>query len=145
NHGGIMRNSHVQDAHVKDVRRYLGKESSIVGRNFQSITSPNSPATIDVYADQTSPSGQSLTIADLIQPVNGTAIARNGILVYTPSPNLAGTDQFYYSLSDVGDFEDSYGTHTVSISVVPPAPTGTPATPGNFRVDNLWPNIVDFK
>jgi len=62
------------------------------------------PLTVDVLAnDSTAPdTGESLTITSVTPPAHGTAtVAADGLSAsYTPGPDFAGTDTFYYTVSD---------------------------------------------
>ena len=62
------------------------------------------PITVDVLAnDSTAPdTGETLTITAVTPPAHGTAtVAADGLSVaYTPGPDFAGTDTFYYTVSD---------------------------------------------
>jgi hypothetical protein len=85
--------------------------------NDIAITKDSVPVTVDVLANDTTPSGtidrSSLVI--LTQPENGTvSVSTDGRVVYTPTPGYSGPDSFTYEVSnDSGE----KGTANVIIEV----------------------------
>ncbi len=59
-----------------------------------------SAVSVDVLANDSDPEGQSLTLASVTQPSNGSAVVENGQAKYTPNAGYYGPDQFTYTVSD---------------------------------------------
>jgi VCBS repeat-containing protein len=87
-------------------------------------TSSNTPVTIDVLANDFDPDGDPLTVQDLTQPANGTAVLNSdGTVTYIPDPSFAGEDTFTYTICDPGNL---CATATVTITVLAPVPENAP-------------------
>jgi PKD repeat protein len=81
-------------------------------------TAPGTPVTIPVRANDTDPEGATLSIINVSDPPNGTAVNNgDGTITYTPDAGFGGaTDVFTYSASD-GSLSDE-ATVTVAIDPV---------------------------
>ena len=80
-------------------------------------TAEGAAVSIDVLANDSDPDGDALTLASVVQPVNGTAaIETDGTVTYTPKAGFSGQDSFTYAVSD-GTNES---TATVTVTVRPP-------------------------
>ncbi|WP_425411106.1 Ig-like domain-containing protein [Hyphococcus sp.] len=99
-------------------------------------TTPDTPVTIDVAANDTDPNGDPLTIDSVTQGANGSVVINpDGTVTYTPNAGFAGTDTFTYTICD-GDGNCDTATVTVTVSADTPqavddvatTPSGTPAT-----------------
>ncbi len=76
----------------------------------------NLPVTIPVLGNDTDPNGDVLTVVEISDPANGTAILNpDGTVTYTPDTDFIGTDTFTYIITD-GEFFD---TATVVITILP--------------------------
>jgi hypothetical protein len=73
------------------------------------------PAAIDVLANDSDPSGLPLTIIDVTKPAFGTAAIGKGNIVYTSNPGATGPDTFSYTISN-GIFT---ATTVVTVKIVP--------------------------
>jgi hypothetical protein len=91
-------------------------------------TSPATPVTINVLANDTDPENDPLTLTGLTQPANGTVAVDNNAtpedpsddqLVYTPNLGFAALDTFTYTISDGIDTDIA----TVTVDVIPGIPT----------------------
>jgi len=84
-------------------------------------TDPGVAVTIPVRANDSDPEGAVLTIGDVSDPANGSAVNNgDGTITYTPDPGFSGaSDAFTYTASD-GALSDG-ATVTVTVSA-PPAP-----------------------
>ena len=82
-------------------------------------TEEGDPVGIQVLANDSDPDGDSLTLAVLTQPSNGSAslTASGDVIVYTPAAGFSGTDSFTYEISD-GNGGVSVATVTVTVSNV---------------------------
>jgi outer membrane protein OmpA-like peptidoglycan-associated protein len=77
------------------------------------VTNVNTPVTIDVLANDSDPDGDTLTVADVSQPANGSVVINNGNdVTYTPNPGFIGTDTFMYTAAD-----GNGGTDTATVTV----------------------------
>jgi PKD repeat protein len=83
-------------------------------------TAPGTPVTIPVRANDTDPEGATLSIINVSDPANGTAVNNgDGTITYTPDGGFGGaTDVFTYSASDGSLSDDA----TVSVAVDPVQP-----------------------
>jgi hypothetical protein len=80
------------------------------------------PVSIDVLANDRDPDGDTLTIASIGAPANGTAAMSGASIVYTPAAGFSGTDRFTYTISD-----GRGGTASAAVSVtVLPQPNRPP-------------------
>lgn len=76
----------------------------------------NTESTLNVQVNDSDPDGDALTIVDVVQPQNGTAIPNGAAIVFTPSAGFFGVDTFSYTVSDGKGGTD---TATVVVQVVP--------------------------
>jgi hypothetical protein len=84
--------------------------------NDTASTTPGTPVTIDVTANDTDADNDTLVPAVVTQPANGTVGAGTGnTLVYTPTANFTGTDTFTYRVSD-GAAQSQPATVTITVS-----------------------------
>jgi VCBS repeat-containing protein len=80
-------------------------------------TAEDTPAVINVLANDTDPDGDPLTVSTVGTPAHGSAVINgNGTVTYTPAANYNGTDQFTYTVSDGYGASD---TATVTVTVTP--------------------------
>ena len=64
-------------------------------------TTSGAPVVIDVLANDSSPTGGTLTLLDVEQPANGTVVDNgDGTVTYTADPGFTGTDTFDYTVGD---------------------------------------------
>ncbi|MEA5520611.1 Ig-like domain-containing protein [Limnoraphis robusta] len=86
-------------------------------------TTEGTPVPINVLENDTDPdnSPEPLSIADITQPANGTAVLNNnGTINYTPNPGFSGTETFTYTITDGED------TDTATVTVTVNAPGNQP-------------------
>jgi len=83
--------------------------------NDQATTKPGVAVTINVTANDSDPNGDSLTVAIVTQPSNGTATVSNNQIVYTSNVGFTGNDSFTYQVSD-GKGGAATATVTVTVS-----------------------------
>ena len=80
-------------------------------------TAEDTPAFIDVLANDSDPNGDTLTVVEVSAPAHGTAVvADTGAVVYTPEPDFHGTDRFTYV---VGDGSGLTARAAVEVTVLP--------------------------
>ncbi|MDP1569776.1 MAG: Ig-like domain-containing protein [Vicinamibacterales bacterium] len=97
---------------------------------------------IDVLANDTDADGDTLSVASVSTPANGTAVVGvDGRITYTPAPGFVGTDAFTYIATD-GQLQSAPATVTITVLPSNQAPFcgdayGSPqfiAWPPNHRV-----------
>jgi hypothetical protein len=94
------------------------------------VTQEDTPATIDVLANDTEVDNELLTISEIVQGKGGSVIKNNdGTLTYTPNANFSGVDSFTYTVTDRGGEKDT-ATVTIEVSMAndPPKITSKPVT-----------------
>ena len=83
----------------------------------------NTPATIDVLANDSDPNGTPLTVVSFSQPTHGTlTLNADGTVTYTPDAGFFGVDRFTYTASNGTSFAGS----TVTLRVRNSNPTANP-------------------
>lgn len=91
-----------------------------IANSDQATTSPNTPTTIHVLANDVDPDGEPLTVTIDIPPSHGTATVEGNQIRYTPNTDFVGTDSFIYLVSDGrGGAVTALVTVTVSTTAVP--------------------------
>ena len=89
--------------------------ASINAFDDAATTVAGQPVTIPVLDNDTPTGG--LTIIQVSDPPNGSAVIGGNEVVYTPNSNFAGTDSFSYTIRDsFGQTDDA----TVTVTVTPP-------------------------
>nr|ABP47323.1 40-residue YVTN family beta-propeller repeat protein [Mycolicibacterium gilvum PYR-GCK] len=78
-------------------------------------TAEDTPAVIDVKANDSDPNGDDISIASVGTAQHGAVAVLDGKITYTPESNFHGTDTFDYTITD-GDLSD---TATVTVTVTP--------------------------
>ena len=98
------------------------------------VTNEDVPLSFNVLANDSDPSGTSITISNLSKPPGGTVVQPSngaGTLTYTPNKDFSGTDRFTYTIVNE---EGSVASAEVVITVVPindpPAFVSTPIVDG---------------
>jgi len=92
-----------------------------VANNDSATTQEDTAVTINVLANDTDPDGDALTVPNLTQPSNGTAILNpEQTVTYTPNPGFVGDDTFTYTAND-GTLDSNVATVTVAVN--PGVPT----------------------
>jgi hypothetical protein len=80
-------------------------------------TQDSTPVTIAVLANDTDPDGDTLSVAGVTQPANGTATRNaDNTVTYSPKSGFVGSDAFTYTIDDGHGGND---TATVSVVVEP--------------------------
>jgi len=93
-------------------------------------TKEDTPATIDVLANDIEVDNELLTISEINQGKGGSVtINKDGTLTYTPKANFYGTDTFTYTVTDRAGEKDT-ATVTIEVSGAndPPVITSKPVT-----------------
>jgi len=99
------------------------------------VTQVDTLVDIDVLANDTDPENQTLTVASVGTPSNGTAtINGDGTVRYTPTTSFIGDDTFTYTVEDSAGGTDD-GTVTVSVNAPPVATDDTALTQVGESVD----------
>ena len=88
-------------------------------------TPEDTPALIDVLANDTDPDGDRMQILAITQPSHGTTTVVAGEVRYVPAPDYHGSDAFSYTAGDGGGLS---AKANVAVTVLPvneaPAPVG---------------------
>ncbi len=87
----------------------------------------DSSIVIDVLGNDADPEGFPLSVSSVSEPAHGTVVIDNGVVVYVPAGNFAGSDSFSYVATDPGGLT-STGTVDVFVEAVNDAPTTQPAS-----------------
>ena len=91
----------------------------------QATTNEDTPKTINVVANDTDPDGDALVPIAVDAPAIGTAAIVGNAILYTPSPDVSGSDQFGYTVSD-GHGGTATATVFVLVVDVNDVPTAAP-------------------
>ncbi|MGC8960166.1 MAG: Ig-like domain-containing protein, partial [Chloroflexia bacterium] len=83
-------------------------------------TPEDTPALIDVLANDDDANGDPLSIAAVGLPAHGTAVVSGTMVLYTPIPDFYGSDTFSYTVSD--GFLTDMATVAVTVTPVNDAP-----------------------
>jgi len=98
----------------------------------------NLPVTIPVLDNDTDPNGDVLTVVEISDPANGTALLNpDGTVTYTPDTDFVGTDSFTYIITDGEFFDTAMVVITIlpdTINLPPVAVDDTSQTPVNTPV-----------
>jgi len=102
---------------------------------------------IDVLANDTGETGETLTIQSVTQPTHGVAAIESGKVRYTPTASYSGSDSFTYTISD-GNGATKTGTVSVLVNNLPTAATDSATVQQNSNVsvdvlanDNFAPDV----
>ena len=89
--------------------------SLMAAQNDTLVVNPGVASTVNVLANDTGPSGATLTVSAFTQGLKGTVVNNgNGVLQYTPQSTAVGADSFSYTVSDgLGDT----ATATVNVTI----------------------------
>jgi len=98
-----------------------------VAADDSATTAHDAAVNVSVLANDSDPDGDTLTIASVTQPSNGTAAIQGSAVRYSPAAGFAGSDAFTYTVSD-GHGGDA--TATVNVTVTPP-PANRPPVAAN--------------
>ena len=99
-------------------------------RDDKIVTQEDTPATIDVLANDTEVDNELITISDVTQG-RGGSVKKNddGTLTYTPNANFSGTDTFTYTVTDKeGEKDTAVVKVEVGTANDPPVITSKPVT-----------------
>ena len=89
----------------------------VVGDDSATVDEDN-PVTINLLDNDSDPDGDTITIASVDSPSNGTIVDNgDGTISYTPDPNWNGTESFAYTISD-DKGRTATGTITVTVNGV---------------------------
>ncbi len=90
-----------------------------VATDDETSTQADTPVTVDVAANDESPSDEPFEVTEVTEPTSGDVVIEpDGTVTYTPDPGFAGTDTFDYTITDGNGLTD---TATVTVTVGPNA------------------------
>ena len=109
-------------------------------------TAANSSVTINVLDNDSDVEGDTLAIASVTPPENGSAAISGTSIIYTPNSDFSGTDSFTYQSTDTtGETSEATVTITVTVANVGSCSTsastlaavanGCSITPSSFRTN----------
>ncbi|GMQ95200.1 MAG: hypothetical protein BMS9Abin13_312 [Patescibacteria group bacterium] len=87
---------------------------SPIANDDTAFTSNDTPVNINVLGNDTDPNNDTLSIASVTSPANGTTQIISNIVKYTPNVGFSGVDTFNYTADDGNGGQDSA---TVSVTV----------------------------
>jgi ribulose-5-phosphate 4-epimerase/fuculose-1-phosphate aldolase len=94
-----------------------------VAEDDSTTTDAGSAVTLDVLDNDSDADGDSLTVTDLGNPANGTAVLNDdGTVTYTPDDGFAGDDAFAYTVAD-----GNGGSDTANVAVTVNDTTDSPS------------------
>jgi hypothetical protein len=97
-----------------------------VALNDSATTTENEPVTVDVLANDSDPNGDVLTVTEVSQGANGSAVNNgDGTVTYTPNLNFVGEDSFTYTISDPSGRTDSATVEVTVVAFCPLEPAGS--------------------
>lgn len=102
-----------------------------VAAHDSAMTTQNTAVNVSVLNNDSDVDGDSLTIADVTVPANGTADIGSGMITYTPNSDFTGTDSFGYTVSD-GKGGTATGTVSITVTRINTPPV---AAADSFSVD----------
>ena len=70
------------------------------------VSDGSQPLSVAVLSNDNDPDGDTLSISEVGQPAQGSAVINGNTITYTPGANFQGADLFSYTVSD-GSLEDS--------------------------------------
>ncbi len=92
-----------------------------VAEDDEAETNQGQPVDIPVLNNDSDPDGDDLSITEVGDPANGTAVVNeDGTVTYTPDAGFSGEDSFTYTISD-GDGGTDTATVTVTVNPFAPA------------------------
>ena len=112
----------------------------------QTLTTPEDIAK-DIVLIATDADGDVLSYSILTQPTNGTLSGTGANLIYTPSPNYFGLDNFTFSAND-GSTDSNIATVSIEVTPVNDPPIITTLPDLLVREDSLLQvclNVVDYE
>jgi len=116
-----------------------------VARDDKVTTEEDTPATIDVLANDIEVDNELLRISGVTQSAGGSVkINPDGTLTYTPHPNFYGTDTFTYTVEDREGLT-STAKVTVAVSMLNDAPIITSKPPTAAMIDVLYTYAVEAR
>ena len=106
-------------------------------------TPEDTPALIDVLANDTDPDGDRMQILAITQPSHGTTTVVEGEVRYVPAPDYHGPDTFSYTAGDGGGLT---AKATVAVTVLPvnEAPTPVGVIPDQTLQEGADPVTLDL-
>jgi Ca2+-binding RTX toxin-like protein len=102
-----------------------------VANTDSATTAQNTAVTLEastLLANDTDANGDSLTLTEVSNPVNGSVTFSDGNVIFTPTPNFTGNASFDYSISDG---QGGTASGLVNVTVEPVVGTVQNGTNGN--------------
>jgi len=97
-----------------------------VANNDSATTTPNTPVTVNVLANDSDPDNDPLTVTGVATPAHGTAVVNpDNTITYTSATDYAGPDSFTYAITD-GKGGTASATVSIAVSSATPNLIGNP-------------------
>jgi len=118
-----------------------GTNSAPVANDDSATTNKGVAVTIDVLGNDTDADGDALTLTNLTQPSNGTAVLNGDTVTYTPNADFFGADSFTYTAND-GTADSNVAAVDVTVNEVSSGGISLSVTAykvrGLQKADLLW-------
>lgn len=100
-------------------------DNAPVAVNDSAMTTKDTPIVIEVLANDQDQDGNlaPATIAIIANALNGTTIAANGAVTYSPNPAFTGNDRFRYTVEDNTGLVSNIATVAIQVSDATPGQT----------------------
>jgi len=103
------------------VKAVVAPNKAPIAKDDTATTPEETAVTLATLSNDSDPDGDNLTITNVVNPTNGTAVINGQTIVYTPKAGFSGTDTFQYTISD-GNGGTATATETVIVTAVNKAP-----------------------
>jgi len=110
--------------------------------NDSAATSENVAVLIPVTDNDTDSDGDALTVEIDDEPSDGDAVVQGSAILYTPSTDFSGTDEFTYTVTDPSGDSDTASV-TVTVSDTNAAPTASSDTATTVEGTPVLINVSD--
>jgi len=143
-----VHQAHSTSSDVSFDLELLGVEAVVgqpVANDDSDTTDEDTPVVIDVLANDTDPEEDTLSVASVTQPSNGTVVNNGSDVTYTPDENFNGVDTFAYTATD-GTSSSNSATVTVTVNAINDAPVANDdaySTEQNTPLSVAAPGVLD--
>jgi hypothetical protein len=102
------------DNHIASVAVTVGGPTPAPAAGADSVETHGADITIDALANDAAFDGGPLTLRGVTRPLHGSAVIRNGRVVYTPGASFKGVDQDYF-FYQISDSQGTISTTTITV------------------------------
>ena len=118
------------------------KNTAPVAVNDSATTLEGQEVTLNTLSNDSDPESDTLTITDVQDPANGTAVISGGQIIYTPDAGFTGTETFTYTISD-GNGGTATATETVTVTPRPNLPPVAKDDSASTGCSAITINVLD--